>query len=380
MRSRFVNYTIGCVLTLLPIVASTTNITEYQATVDALQRDFVIDKGPIVDLRLAQNINRAETLKVILKAQTKFQSSLGTIAAALPTLSLFPDVDQHAWYAPYVELGFKTKLITGYPDGNFWPQRGVKVEEAAAMIARSFRTGSGSVPFKTDPDLPNKEGQWYTNSISTIIANHGVMRGRDLHVGEYLTRADLFEMVQKMRIAYNALSPLQTQNSVQSGQLIHVGSDGAALQYASSKPFAITIPSLGITDLTITHPSDPFSQEGIVSILTNGVGHLFSYPGEGSKIMIYGHSSGYPWDISKYTKIFREINKMSIGSRIYVTYKNKIFVYQVNEKKTIPAKDRSLFEPDDSGESLILYTCWPPDSITQRFTVHAIPVETIALK
>ena len=96
--------------------------------------------------------------------------------------------------------------------------------------------------------------------------------------------------------------------------------------------------------------------------------------------MIYGHSSGYPWDLSKFTKIFRGINEMKVGDRVYVTFSGKLYVYQVSEKKTIPAKDKTTFEPDEHGEQLVLYTCWPPDSITNRYLVYATPVDAVALK
>ncbi len=146
----------------------------------------------------------------------------------------------------------------------------------------------------------------------------------------------------------------------------------------SGKPFAISIPSLGISDLTITHPGDPTTQKGLLAVLGSGVGHLFSYPGGDGKIMIYGHSSGYAWDVSKFTKIFRKINELNAGDRVYVTYKGKLHVYQVTYKQAVPSNDLKYFSGD--GEELILYTCWPPDSIKERFLVHATPVSDVAVK
>ncbi len=153
-----------------------------------------------------------------------------------------------------------------------------------------------------------------------------------------------------------------------------------AIQYASSQPYALAVPSLAIKDLVITHPKDTATQDGVLAPLKVGVGNLFSYPGGGGKVMIYGHSSGYPWDLSPYTKIFRTVNKLNIGDRVYVTYNDKLYIYQVSAKKTIPAKDRSEFTPDGNGEKLILYTCWPPDSISKRYLVFATPVNVIDLQ
>ncbi len=384
---------LGCLIGLSQRV-SAQNLAVYSQYVSSLQRDGVIQKGPLVDLRLSEGINRAEALKVILRSQPRYASSLRSITDAMPPLSLFPDVDQLAWYAPFIEIGFQSKLVTGYPDGLFRPERGVKVEEAAAMLVRAFAGKAESTPFMSSSELRNDEGRWYTNSLSILNSRGAAVPGTTLRAGMYLTRGAFFTLAEQLRSS-NGIQPTQLSvvpSQSQPKEQIFIGGDSgamenvqivddsAALQYASKKSFAISIPSLSITDLTITHPKDAFSQDGVLEILKNGVGHLFAYPGEGSKIMIYGHSSGYPWDLSKYTKIFRTINKISIGSRVYVTHLGKVFVYQVIEKKTIPAKDRSIFESGDKKEELILYTCWPPDSIAERYIVRAVPVETIALK
>jgi len=201
-----------------------------------------------------------------------------------------------------------------------------------------------------------------------------------------MTRGQLFDMVYRMRTLKQQGVASFTGGgniavvSVNGSSNVPSATTAASMQFASAKPFSISIPSIGIVDLTVTHPTDPYTQKGVLEVLQNGVGHLFSYPGKGSKIMIYGHSSGYPWDLSQFTKIFRTINEVQIGSMIYVTYEGKLHVYQVKEKKTISASDKTAFEPDEHGEQLVLYTCWPPDSISQRLLVIATPVETLALR
>ncbi len=146
-----------------------------------------------------------------------------------------------------------------------------------------------------------------------------------------------------------------------------------------SRTFSISLPSLGINSLVVTHPSDPFSSKGLLAPLKNGVGHLFSYPGSNGKILVYGHSSSYPWDVSAYTKIFRQINKLNVGDKVYITFEGNKYTYQVTSKQAVPAKDMSAYK-NGGTEELILYTCWPPDSISQRYLVHAKPIEKIALR
>ncbi len=363
----------------------------YADAVMALTSTGVIDGGG--NVRLDDYVNRAEALKIILKAQQRFASEITRMSAAMPPIGLFPDVDQRQWYAPYIEVGFKYGLVKGYPDGRFWPNGGVKVAEAGSMLVRSYGLQNTSGQFSTSDDLQNEVGHWYTDAISILNQRGAVMVGSRLSPGDYLTRGELINMVYRMQqsagTAQSSAStvPVLSVNGGVASSASSVASSAppattnpSLAQYASKKDFAITIPSLGIVDLTITHPADPYSQKGVLEPLQQGVGHLFSYPGQGGKIMVYGHSSGYPWDLSKFTKIFRGINEMKIGDRVYVTYSGKLYVYQVSDKKTIPAKEKGAFEPDEHGEELVLYTCWPPDSITNRYLVYAKPVETVAIK
>lgn len=145
-------------------------------------------------------------------------------------------------------------------------------------------------------------------------------------------------------------------------------------KYVSNKSFAITMPSLGITDLNVEHPADATNATALLAPLQRGVGHLFSYPGEGGTALIYGHSSNYPWDVSGFATIFRQINKLKVGDLVYVTYGGTFIVYQVTSHQTIPAGDLGAVMSAGDAEELVLYTCWPPDSVDQRYLVRAVPI------
>ena len=139
------------------------------------------------------------------------------------------------------------------------------------------------------------------------------------------------------------------------------------------------IPALDIFDLTVTHPVDPFSEDGLLQPLNVGVGHLFSYPGSDGKVMIYAHSSDWPWKNPEFAQIFRRLNKLAVGEQIYVTFEGKLYVYEITGNAVVSPKDVSSYS-DSGQEELILYTCWPPDSTKSRYLVFASPVETIALR
>ncbi|MBU0767257.1 sortase [Patescibacteria group bacterium] len=348
-------------------------------------------------------LNRAEALKVIMGL--RYKDRVEWFEQNMVPMPLFVDIDQNAWYAPYIEAAFEANLITGYSDRTFRPSHYLTVEEAVTMALRAYGVLGSDNGAELSPYIQNRDSEWFTPYINAAITKNLIMHQGRLELGQVMTRGRFFDLVYRLdkvqkdgSLAYRGLepqSPVSAQQRVQIVQAvqsrttsqisqgtINVPQTVAVAQnsHASEKYFSLSMPTLGVDDLTVTHPSDPFTSDGVLNPLQQGVGHLFSYPGAGGKIMIYGHSSGYPWDVSQYTKIFRKVNQLTVGDRIYVTYENKLFAYEVNYKQTIAASDTSPFNDSGSGEELILYTCWPPDSISQRYLVHSVPVSAVALR
>jgi len=364
----------------------------------------LIDAGVIEQGRPYAPLNRAEAVKVIVQADDTLSSRASWYSDNGELGSLFRDVRSGDWYAPYVEVAFTKGIVTGYGDGLFRPSRLLTVEEAVAMLLRSDGVRGSGGGATTSSNIQNRDNQWFTPYINAAITNNLVEeRGRML-LGTTITRGQFVEMVYRLRGGNlnsdtYVTQPVQRTRTVsqtqRAGQTYTISapqpvrpqptpSSGLVAatrpQHASEQYFAVSIPQVGISDLTVSHPADSFSKDGVLAPLKNGVGHLFSYPGNGGKVMIYGHSSSYPWDISPFTKIFRKISELAAGDRIYLTYDRTLYVYEVTFEEAINAADTSRFQDHGTGEELILYTCWPPDSISQRYLVHAIPVQTIALR
>jgi LPXTG-site transpeptidase (sortase) family protein len=367
--------------------------TRYQTAFEYLSDKQIVQGYGDNTARPYALINRAEVLKVLVALHPEFQNRLQYYQKNVPPIGLFSDVRQTEWYVPYLETAFENKIVTGYPDGSFRPSNSVTVEEALAMMVRSFSISLEPV-FKQSTAIQNAQGYWYTPVINTVITRNLISKKERLVLGAPITRGQFFDVLYRLdsTIARNAIvfedaqpttvvasnpNPTPVYTQPENNPMPNTGGNSnvsaADAQYLSTKPFAITIPSVGIYDLSIVRPTD-YSPEGLLAPLTNGVGHLFSFPGGGGKIMVYGHSSSYPWDTSEFTKIFRKINEANVGDKVYVTYNGQLYVYKVTFEETIPAEDTSRFTDDGSGEELILYTCWPPDSITQRYLVHATPL------
>lgn len=387
-------------------------------------------------------------MKVIVSLNAKLSQRAKWYATHTSPLPLFKDVDQNAWYTPYIEAAYEKGIAKGYADGSFKPTQPLMSGEALALLMRIYGVTGSASPALTANAVENPAGQWYTPYINAGIEKNIFMDSVRFSPGQPITRGQFFDMVYRMhtittqKIArfadgteqeivadsgvydvyqnqqnttVNASSRTTTTYSELTGRI--TGSQGSTtisgsrsngtvttgsrsntitasssrssqpltgtIRTASSTPsknFAISMPSLGIENLVVTHPTDPFTKNGILAPLKSGVGHLFSYPGKGGKIMIYGHSSGYAWDVSKFTKIFRRVNELNKGDKIYVSYGGKTHEYEVTFEQAIKASDTTPFDDNGAGEELILYTCWPPDSISQRYLVHAKPVRSIATR
>ncbi len=364
--------------------------TAYADAFAYLSREGAVQGYPDGFGRPYSLLRRAEALKVVLEMEAETRERVATTKQRLLPIPLFRDVDQSQWYASYVEVAFERGIVSGYPDETFRPGQLLRVEEAVAILMRAFGESGSNDAVELSAYVENREGEWFTPSLNAAIQRNLFMHAGRLRLNSAITRGQFFDMVYRMHVvrsqnlvAYDGPEP-PAPSAVRSVpvQAVRVSSSGAQpadIERASEKYFAITMPSLGIADLSVTHPQDPFSPKGVLEPLTYGVGHLFSYPGGGGKIMIYGHSSGYPWDLSEYTKIFRKVNELAAGDRIYLTYAGKLFVYEVTHEEAVPAGDTSRFSDDGTGEELILYTCWPPDRISQRYLIHARPIQVVAL-
>jgi LPXTG-site transpeptidase (sortase) family protein len=336
-----------------------------------------------------QPITRAEAVALLVNANPAGVERTKWFAAHMP---LFSDVNQTQWYAPYLETAFEQGWITGNGDLTFRPNGPLKQEEAIAIAThyKEIEDPSAGVYLT----ITGSQGNWLNKIVSEAQAN-AIKMPFPVRPGESILRQDFYSMVASAGVDQPdtiqvAVIPVTTDFHTTAQPLQPIIQQAVAANTTTNEPdpvvpaeatnsyFAISMPTLGIKDLHISHPTD-LTHDGLLVPLKSGVGHLFSYPGQDGKILIYGHSSSYPWDVSEYTKIFRKINQLAIGDMVYINYHGTLYTYKVTFKQTVPQGDTSAFA-QEGKEELILYTCWPPDSIKQRYLVHADLVSAVVEK
>jgi LPXTG-site transpeptidase (sortase) family protein len=363
---------------------------------------LILGFGSVSTLKAANrpSLTRAEAVALIVDSQPQLKSRLQWYIKHMPPIPLYLDANPKAWYGPYLETAFEAGIIIGNKDRTFRPKAAVTSEEAAIMITRLRGTKESQ---EVVMYIPSSSKSWAQQMLANASAL-GIQVPSSARPNQAIHPDDLYAMMRSAgiqnpeRIALSInpaegylpkpvivaqvrptqTAPRQTQPRV-AASVTRIQPLSATTQTPSqTRPsdtdeFTIRMPSIGIDSLNVTHPADPFTSKGLLAPLQRGVGHLFTYPGQAGKILIYGHSSSYPWDTSKFTKIFREINRLKVGDKVYVTYDGEEHVYEVTFKQAVPAADMSAYQ-SSGEEELILYTCWPPDSISQRYLVHAKPI------
>lgn len=388
--------------TLSPMTADASDISNsrYRTAFLYLNKMGVAKGFADGTVRPQHALNRAESLKMILAAHEKFHAPVAFHREHPKTLRLFKDVLKADWFSPLVETGFEYGLVTGYSDGTFRPGNTVRLSEGLAMLFRAQGISIGT----TEP--------WYQGYMDKAHEKNLLSPMETWAADQYLTRGQFMDIVyraDKVRrenlVAFADPPSRNPSNDVASNYPSYVGSNyGNAYVTSDYRPtsastssayvspttsqgsttiaptvqYTVSIPALGITDMLVTRPADPSNAQSQLSVLQYGVGHLFSLPGTNGKTLIYGHSSAYAWDKSSFTKIFREINRLKAGDIVTIKYNGKQYNYTVTHQEQVDPKDTSRYST--TGEELLLYTCWPPDSIATRLLVHAKPTGSVVLK
>jgi len=138
-----------------------------------------------------RTVNRAEFLKIVLGAKGSDVDS-----ASDPTG--FRDVDENAWYMPYVRYGKQQGIVQGYPDGSFKPEQPVNFAEALKMAYVALEI----------PGDASASGAWYEPYLSHAKGN-GVLFSNNVNVSAGMSRKDVVWIVWKLIGGSSAEEPVQ---------------------------------------------------------------------------------------------------------------------------------------------------------------------------
>lgn len=126
-----------------------------------LNENGIIVGDPDGDLREGDEITRAEFAAVLCRAMGCEDE---TENDDLKQKNYFPDVPVEHWAAGYVNFAYENGAISGFPDGNFYPEQKVTNEQVIKMLIGAWGYS----------DEAEKNGG-YPNGYMKVAKEHGVL-------------------------------------------------------------------------------------------------------------------------------------------------------------------------------------------------------------
>ena len=169
-------------------------LSDIEGTLNEEAIQYLLDTGVVSGymdgtFKPGNSINRAELMKILTEAQ-------GPTPDPDKYNSCFPDVDKQ-WFAVYVCYAKDKNWIQGYPDGEFKPANEVNKVEALKMIINSQGlTIPGAVNDHLFDDVDNSA--WYAPFVKSAVDN-GLLdiSGPVYGVSESITRAEVSENIYR---------------------------------------------------------------------------------------------------------------------------------------------------------------------------------------
>lgn len=149
-----------------------------KAAVSVLSNEDIVRGNPDGSFSPRRTLNRAEFLAI---AQRAVQPELPTLDAA--DLRCFPDVASGDWFATAVCWAESKRIIQGYPDGLFHPERDVNYAEAVKILV-------GLYEYELPDPEPNERWAWYTPYLRTA-ETRGVTLSETPSPETFITRGQM---------------------------------------------------------------------------------------------------------------------------------------------------------------------------------------------
>ena len=147
--------------------------------------------------------------------------------------------------------------------------------------------------------------------------------------------------------------------------------DGASIDPVN-KDFSLVIPKIGVNAAVI--PSvNPTKPEEYGEALKNGVAHssLSYFPNEDGTVYLFSHSTNYDWFVKDLNAVFYLVKNLDTNDTVILYYKGAAYTYKITGKQIVKPTAVAYLAPQAGERKLILQTCWPPGSTTERLLIFA---------
>jgi len=134
---------------------------------------------------------------------------------------------------------------------------------------------------------------------------------------------------------------------------------------------SITIPKIQAV-APIIENVNPWDEQTYQKALQKGVAHAShsSNPEKSGTIYLFAHSSGMPWELTRYNTVFLRLGELQSGDVISLSWHGKRYRYAVYDKKTVNPQNVEYLMSKNESE-LILQTCTPIGTDLKRLLIFA---------
>ena len=140
---------------------------------------------------------------------------------------------------------------------------------------------------------------------------------------------------------------------------------------SENRDYGIIVPKINL-DENVIFNVDPNDESAYKKALKTGIAHASStaFPGQKGLAYYFAHSST-PNFRFQYNAVFYLLNKLEPGDAVYILYEGKRYRYSVTEKAIKTPGEVDFLYQDYSDEMMVMQTCWPPGTTTNRLLVFA---------
>jgi hypothetical protein len=144
-----------------------------------------VSGNPDGTFRPNRTVNRAEFMKIVLSSYPKIRVSPADAD------NCFRDVSREDWFSPYVCLGKKRGMVSGYADGQFKPNQSVNYAEALKILGELY----DYVAYSADDE------EWFAGYVRAATYNKTALP-MTLKYDRSLTRGQMARLAAAYRAHY----------------------------------------------------------------------------------------------------------------------------------------------------------------------------------
>ena len=151
--------------------------------------------------------------------------------------------------------------------------------------------------------------------------------------------------------------------------------DGASID-PINMDFSLIVPKVGI-NAAVVASVDPAKAADYKDALSRGIAHAATsfLPDQDGTVYLFSHSTNYAWFVKDLNAVFYMLKNLEKGDLAVIIYKGKRYTYKITGKKVVSPTSTAYLVPIAGKRNLILQTCWPPGSTTERLLIFADLIE-----